>query len=296
MWSLEQRKETLDQVAAMRKQEDLFYKKTDYLSKLDGILNPSGKKLVDADCRFKMVLWCFQVVEYCKFNRETASISFLYLDQFLGTEEGELVLYDRSSFQLAAMISLELAVKIHEPKELNMHGLSELSKGTYSIEQLVLMERKILMALNWRMHPPTAISFANLLLELLPTNIPTAIKNKIKEFSMFQIELSVKDYFLVVHKSSTIALASILNATDSLYFFRLSKTAQQSFNKDIILATGIDPTDFLTYEVRKRLKQLQLSSAPTSFHSLGTVSNFLSLKKNQEVCPSSPFCVSSLEI
>merc|ERR1719410_1004236 len=172
MISVEQRQEISDRFAAMRKQEECFYKKSDYLGQLNFSLNTLYGKPIDEDCRSKMATWCFQVVEFCNFSRETARLAMSYLDQFLGTKEGGLVLYDRKDFQLAAMVSLELAVKIHEPKELDMSLLSELSKGSYSILELTKMEKKILSALNYRMCPPTASSFANYLLELLPKNVP----------------------------------------------------------------------------------------------------------------------------
>jgi len=252
-------------------------------------------KPIDEDCRSKMATWCFQVVEFCNFSRETARLAMSYLDQFLGTKEGGLVLYDRKDFQLAAMVSLELAVKIHEPKELDMSLLSELSKGSYSILELTKMEKKILSALNYRMCPPTASSFANYLLELLPQNVPLYAKNKIKDFSLLQIELSVKDYFFVTHKSSIIALASILNATEFLQCFRLSTMARRSFHRDIILMAGIDPTDFVTNEVGEKLKELvQLNSTADNFYSIGNLPQFSSQKNYQDIYPSSPVSVSSI--
>jgi hypothetical protein len=297
MYSLEHHEDLSDRFCVMRKQEDSIYMKSDYLSQLNSIylLNPLDNIPIDKECRYKMAMWFFQVVEYCDFNKEIASISMSYLDRFLSTKEGTLVLYDRRDFQLAAMVCLELAVKMNEPKELDMNVLSELSKGSYSLIELTKMEKNILSALNWRMCPLTASSFVSYLLELLPHNVPFSVKEKIEHFTWLQIELSIKDYCFVVYKPSIIALASIFNAIDLLNYFRLSPKVRQSFHGNIILLVGIDPTDFLSQEVGKKLKELVKSISIPNFNSLGDFHCVLSQKKNyHDIYPSSPKSVSGM--
>jgi len=293
--SEEKRQQISDRFAVMRKQEDRFYRKSDYLSELDDIpslLDQDGKT-VDKDCRYKMATWCFEVVEYCKFSRDTANLAINYLDQFLGTKKGIFALYDRRDFQLAAMTSLELAAKIQEPKVLEMRLLSELSKGSYSILELTAMEKKILSALDWRMCPPTAFSFANLFLQLLPKSIPAYTKSILKDFSLLQIEFSVKDYFFVAHKSYNIALASILNAAEALHCFCL--TTRQAYHRDIVLIAGIDPTDLSIHQVGERLKELmQLNSVKSNLYPKSNIFQRSSRKTYQDICPSSPVSASSI--
>lgn len=297
MFSSEHHGELSDRFCVMRKQEDSIYMKSDYLSQLGStyLLNPLDNIPIDKECRSKMAMWYFQVVEYCDFNRETASISMSYLDRFLSTKEGTSVLYDRRDFQLAAMVCLELAVKIHEPKELDMNMLSELSKGSYPVMELSKMEKNILSALNWRMSPLTASSFASYLLELLPQNVPLSIKEKIESFTWLQIELSIKDYCFVVYKPSIIALASIFNAIDSLDYFRLAPKTRQSFHRNIILLVGIDPTDFLTQQVGKNLKELMKSISIPNFNYSSDFHYVSSQKKNcHDIYPTSPKSVSGM--
>ena len=67
-----------------------------------------------------MTIWSYQVDDTFKLNITIANIAMSYLDKNLGTKEGRSTLYDRIEYQLVAMRSLELAVNIQEPRQLNM--------------------------------------------------------------------------------------------------------------------------------------------------------------------------------
>jgi Cyclin, N-terminal domain len=83
--------EIADRIKVMKRQEKSTYACTDYLKDNEKRLRKS-RKAVDEDCRIKMCEWCYQVVDFCKFRRETVSISMSYLDRYLGTKKGRHVL------------------------------------------------------------------------------------------------------------------------------------------------------------------------------------------------------------
>ena len=97
-----------------------------------------------------MVLWCYSVIDYVSFNRETVLIAISYLDRFISTrsERARLVVKDRREYQLAAMTSLYMAIKLFEPKKINMECLAELSRGSYTSSDLSGMEADMLFVLN----------------------------------------------------------------------------------------------------------------------------------------------------
>lgn len=202
----------IDTIQAMHSQETSGYICGDYLN-----MNPPEAVAVNVDCRTKMAQWCYSVVDFCSFNRETVAVAMSYLDRFLLTSAGLPVLGDTNAFQLAAMTSLYTAVKIHEPEIMGVDLVSKLSRGQYTPEQIETMEYTILQGLGWRVNTPTALSFVRKFLELLPQGtLEESIAEAAYDLSKFQSELAVGDYNLVPIQASTVAYASIINSLEGL--------------------------------------------------------------------------------
>lgn len=162
--------------------------------------------------REKICEWCYQVIDHFDFNRETVSVSLNYLDRYLSTRP-----VNRKIFQLAAMTSLYIAIKLNEPGMLKLSCFVELSRGYFSAEHIIAMEDAILRALHWHVHPPTSLCFIRYFMMLLPQErISPIATHEIKELSRFLTELSVCDYFFTTQKPSSIALAGILLALESV--------------------------------------------------------------------------------
>lgn len=203
---------TLDTIAAMRHQEVNVYQTRDFLS-----LKDCNCLSVDEDCRAKMAAWCYQVVDFCEFNREIVEIAMNFLDRFILTSAGSSVLHDRALYQLACMTTLYTAIKINEPEAISPSVVSELSKGIYTAQEVEVMEFHILNALQWRVNPPTVMSFVRQFLELIPEYaLPEPVRTALYEVVKFQAELAVSDYGLIAVKPSTLAFTSIVNALESM--------------------------------------------------------------------------------
>jgi hypothetical protein len=151
----------LERIDVMIEQELSAYKTVDYLSpefqkKLIFIpeddASPESSAPADlstasssASCninevwREKICEWSYQVIDHFDFSREIASVSIHYLDRFLGTRQ-----VNKKVFQLAAMTSLFLAIKLYEPGRLSMSSMIELSRGYFMVEQMAAMETSIL--------------------------------------------------------------------------------------------------------------------------------------------------------
>jgi hypothetical protein len=207
---------------AMRLQET-SYQCCDYLrpkSLMQRLKRPQAGTTppVDAECRFKMTEWCYQIVDFCKFNHETVAIAMSYLDRYMSTQVvGSPALDDRKIFQLAAMTCLYTAIKIHEPEAMEPRIVSQLSRGAYTEEQVTDMELEVLNAIQWRMNPPTACSFIRNFLTLLPEGTMSASdRDTVYELAKFQTELAVHEYSLVTVNASTVAMGSIVNALETV--------------------------------------------------------------------------------
>jgi lipoyl(octanoyl) transferase len=79
------------------------------------------------------------VVDHFDFSREVVAISISLLDRYLSHRS-----VDKKMFQLAAMTTLYLAIKLNERGTLSMKSMIELSRGYFMPEQMRVMEMAIL--------------------------------------------------------------------------------------------------------------------------------------------------------
>mmetsp|Transcript_12394 Transcript_12394/g.36478 ORF Transcript_12394/g.36478 Transcript_12394/m.36478 type:complete len:393 (-) Transcript_12394:320-1498(-) len=207
----------IDRIATMRLQEEsAAYQCSDYLAFTDDI---------DAECRSMMCRWSAQVVDFCKFSRETVSVAMNYLDRFMTTSitsQNPFALMARTSrkqYQLASMASLYIAVKIHEPLEMDTALVSELSRGCYSPIEIAMAEMEILNALGWRTSGPTPLEFFRHFLALLP---PRRLSSRVMEgmlkLGKAQAEFSAADFELsaAMVSPSKVGMAALLNALEAM--------------------------------------------------------------------------------
>ena len=242
--------EIIDRLRVMRRQEETAYRCADYFAAvgpLPSTASPSsprqqqrqqrqGSKPVDEDCRIKMAQWCTQVVDFCKFRRETVGLGLSFLDRFLSTvlssqlssdpekpSRALQALVDRREYQLAAMTTLYMAIKLNEPLEMETSLLAELSRGCYTSTEISRMELDVLYCLGWRVSGPTALGFvSHFLLLLIPDSSSSVNKESggihaiLLDLCRYQTELAICDYSLVTEKFSVVAIASILNSMEAI--------------------------------------------------------------------------------
>lgn len=216
-------KEIYDTLKAMCHQEACGYIMGDYMEEHTspqspvGVAMPLHTEMIDADCRDKMVEWCYQVVDFCKLNRETVEIALSYVDRFMLTPAATAAKNDRDIFQLAFMTCLYTAVKIHEVEAIDPAVISTLSRGKFSPQQVESMEYTILTALKWRMNPPTSLAFVRLFIDLLPDNILTPqMLQVVSDLTKYQSELSVRDCRFIATQSSVVAFCAFMNSMESV--------------------------------------------------------------------------------
>jgi hypothetical protein len=232
-----EQQELHDRMKIMLHQEESIYRVNDYLDSQ----RPSSPDHIDELCRDKMVQWCFQVVDFAQFSRETVSIAMSYLDRFLCSRTPRALssMRNRKEYQLAAMTTLYMAIKMFEPVEIEVSLLSTLSRGAYTAEEFIKMEMDILLSLQWRLNGPTALSFIENLLTLLPTSSTSSNARQIvSDLSRYQTEIAVGSFFFVTHKSSTVAVASIINSLNDTRSI-LSQHDRQRFLADVESFTDI---------------------------------------------------------
>lgn len=245
-----------DRIAIMVLQEENEYLCFDYLI-VNEALTKKAAKPVDHDCRVKMCEWCYQVVDFCKFRRETVGIGMSYLDRYLCSDKGKKALGDRKEYQLVAMTCLYIAIKLHEPLEMETSLLADLSRGCYTEMEFANMEGKILEALVWRVSGPTALGFIQHFLMFLPETIHQAVATAIFDYARYQTELAVADHSCVKLRPSIVGMAALLNAVEGMDTSLLSLKVQSKFIRKVVSYTSMDMD--LLEDTQHRLSMLMIN-------------------------------------
>ena len=242
---------------------------------------------IDETCRSKLCEWFFQVVDYVKLQRETVGIALNYLDRFLcsTSQRAQKAKYDRKEYQLAAMTSLYIAVKIFEPLEMDATLVSKLSRGLHSAEEITKLESEMLVALKWRLNGPSPFQFVNYFLELLPASA-RIVSATLYDFSHFQTELATGDYAFISLRRSVIAIASILNSLEGIPPSDFSFSERIKFIEAISNATGFNIFAPVVNAVRARLLE---SFAKSSGYELSQVAGLTPI-----TCTNFPPCTESI--
>ena len=250
--------DVIDRLYIMRKQEKNRYAPKDYLSNplkgegkhcLSKNNIAKGNNVVDEFCREQIVEWSFRVVDYFRINREVVAISTSYLDRFLATCS-----CDRKTFKLAATTALNLAVKLNESTKTDMMSvLSELSRGEFSMSDIVEMEQTMIESLSWLLHPPTPKCILGYMLKLLPSTVIPSLIRSISALSSFFTELSLCDYYFTTQYPSTVALAAILNSMEILNLSEISSNIHNSFLDQLSVIIDVHYESEEVLEARKRL-------------------------------------------
>lgn len=197
---------------------------------------------VDSQSRKLMCNWCYQVVDYFKFSRETVQIGMSYFDRFLITPQGRPCIADRSHFQLACITCMYVAIKVNEQMDLHASLLCQLSRGSYTVSQITHMEKVILESLQWRLNPPTATAFVQHIIALLPSSFSPNDRSRLLNVALYQAELALFDHRLVrANAASTIAAAAVSNAVESIGSLECPLSLKGAFMKNVHRVIGSLP-------------------------------------------------------
>lgn len=202
--------EVMDRLKVMKLQEaSSSYMCSDYLSTLS-----HESHHVDSWCRSQMVGWCFQIVDFIGFERETAVFAISYIDRFLSkcSPRSNRVVQDRREFQLAIMTALFMSIKLHERKVIDLCLMVEFSRGVYTKDDFRNMEIDILEGLNWRLNGPTPVSFLEHFVQMIPFVCYGICSDQILDVARYRIELSTNDYSIVSHPPSKVAMAALISS------------------------------------------------------------------------------------
>ena len=149
-----------------------------------------------------------------------------------------------TSFHLATLTALYLAMKLYEPRKIRLDRLACLSRGNFAAEDVAAMERRMLSSLAWAVHPPTRIDFLASFCGLLPAAAAPvgppasspgagpddgAVNADLYELARFFVELSVWDARFVHLDPSAAALGALFNAMGMIGEGRFPPSRKEAF-------------------------------------------------------------------
>jgi len=289
----------IDRLNTMKRQEQSsVYRIQDCLKAQSSAQNPSGSVSapmsphVDTWCRSKMVEWCFSMVDFVQFSRETAISAMQILDRYMyassikrsnddSNRKRDSVVTDRKRYQLASMTALYIAIKMNEPKNIGIDMMVELGKGRYTPSDFYKMESAMLFDLKWRLNGPTPTAYLEQLVPILrlESNIQNEHKNAIdsstiehlyavRSHARYQIELSISDYHLIAnHTPSEIAVAALMNSLKTFNDL-FSKSQLLRIAKEVESHTSIDVHTPIIHAIAKRMENLL--ERPFTSHRINT--------------------------
>eukprot|EP00934_Nitzschia_sp_Nitz4_P005857 Nitzschia sp. Nitz4//scaffold220_size35126//10953//11987//NITZ4_007830-RA/size35126-processed-gene-0.15-mRNA-1//-1//CDS//3329542529//5847//frame0 len=266
--------EAVDQLRGMMFQEQKYYQSSpDYMAEI----GEGNGDTITVSWRKRICEWIFEVVDHFRFDREVAAIALNYLDRSVALELSVSPM-TKKGFQLYAVASLYLAVKVHgetdsqsgQRMKLRVSAFEELSRGIFNVETIEAAEKRILDLLKWHVNPPTSAGFMDHLARMFPHEAsdkyftPSDMKSRLFNLARYLSELSCFSYSTSRATASVVAFASVLCAAESMSTSTtpIPPDVYQNFVSIITEATqGLSPHDTSVSRVRAELKAL----APTLF-------------------------------
>jgi hypothetical protein len=242
--------DVLDIVSNMLRQESTTYKRQDYLS--TQLRSNVEDEVIDGSWRQRIIEWMYGVVDHCNFRRESVAVATYFLD--LSACRG--LVCCRRDFQLVAMTSLMLSIKLNDSTSVKLDSMVKLGRGLFNEEDVVAMERDMLKSLSWLVHPPTPVCFIRQFLRLLPPETSAIARYMIIEVTRFISEVSACLYKFIKYSSSSMALAAIMIAMERIEESIIPTEEREKFFDNISSYTGMH---HFSEDVSRAVDELRIS-------------------------------------
>mmetsp|Transcript_15437 Transcript_15437/g.29113 ORF Transcript_15437/g.29113 Transcript_15437/m.29113 type:complete len:326 (-) Transcript_15437:168-1145(-) len=268
--------------ALLQQESSCCYRCVDYLSILQqkqynaskqGANNDSAstqlveqqQHVANESWRERICEWLYNVIDHFNYSREIVCITMNYLDRYASMcsqEEPQRNGHGANRmtyklYQLIAVSSLNIVLKMHESKYNHLPLLIELSRNFFTHQHIIVMEMSILKGLSWKLSPPTPLSFMHHLIKLFPKeDLIQGNIDALKGSAQFLIELSSCDYFFVCVKPSSIAYASLLVSMDRMSSSSSKKIEAEAMKREFV--KNLQEVFGLTYTEEVKQCQLQL--------------------------------------
>ena len=158
----------------------------------------------------------YEFVDHYNYDREVVGVAISYFDRYISSQSCEDV-YTKDKYQLIAVTSLFLAIKLHGDG-LNQNkslALARLLYGHVDPQEIYEMEMDILQQLDWRLNPPTLHMFALNFAQLHPLgDCCSTTTSYLYEATRYQVELAIFIPALLERFASSVIVYAALKNTE----------------------------------------------------------------------------------
>ncbi len=228
--------------------------------------------------RKAIVRRCYRTVDMREhyFSREIVDVAMSILDAYLYTKGGDMYEDDNSEAEgqpepaiklellIASSACLFLAIKVYEPdRHFDIPTLVRINNNQFTRQDIVDAEKDILITLDFKLSPPTIMSFIRIYLAFLKgpestiAGEPPLSEDSIKHvtnLAKFLSELSLYDLFFVDKDASKIALACVLTAFEGISRDAFPQAYRQRIVDCVYREGKLDCTDECVYKCRLQLR------------------------------------------
>ena len=223
-----------NEIFAYRKQHELLYRpQGDFLKNFQNDITPNMRAI--------LVDWLVEVAEEYNLKEATLFTSVNYIDRCLAFFQ-----VTRHQLQLLGCACMLLASKYEEIYAPCVDEFVYISDNTYSHDQVLRMESKVLGYLKFRLTVCTIMTFLPRYLRASHAQSTFAneeAKKRVEYLAGYFAELALQDYEMVHYRQSTIAAACVSLARRTLKMTDI-------WHKTLAHYTGYDLTDIKTCELR----------------------------------------------
>lgn len=158
--------------------------------------------------RSKLVVWLQEVGEDLHFQTETVAVSIILLDRFLAATR----IVAKSKLQLAGVVAISIAAKMHERCPPTIETLLFLTADSYTCDEIREMELSMLNVLGWRVKVVTPQALLGHFLLFFNQQV----MQDVRKYAEFFMEMSFPEYDFLQCYPSVLATCVVLCALDHL--------------------------------------------------------------------------------
>jgi len=223
------------------------------------------------DWRFKMCQWAYKVIDHFDLCRSCASLGMNFFDRYLEISRFD---DDKENFQLIAATALYMAIKIQDemkdgnlvktPQKLYISFFVHASRGLFSDQDMIRMEKHILCTLNWRVNPSIPSQFSEFFFHFFPSHDckdenddqqENETMGLLCDVSLYLIEISTYDHILSAKmRPSVVAYSTLLVSLDSIDEAVITRESRSLFLKQLHLLTGLSPQSKEVMDASSRIE------------------------------------------
>ncbi|KAK4481779.1 hypothetical protein RD792_012690 [Penstemon davidsonii] len=182
---------------------------------------------INEKMRAILIDWLIQVHHKFELNQETLYLTINIVDRYLASKATS-----RKALQLVGMSAMLIASKYEEIWAPEVDDLVCVSDGTYSNEQVLVMEKKILQQLEWYLTVPTPYVFLVRFIKASMTD------SDVENMVYFLAELGMMNYATIIYCPSMLAAAAV-------YAARCTLNKTPIWNETLKLHTGFSEVQLL---------------------------------------------------